>query len=148
MVDDRQQAVDTANEMHARAVNALESTLSAANPEAVYGKPEKIDEVTLITASEVVTGLGLGFGSGLGRGRGPARQERLEEDDSFEFSAGVGGGGGGGSQGRPVAVIKVSGDQVEVHPVIDITKLGLAALTALGSMFMMFSRMSKASRGE
>jgi hypothetical protein len=36
--------------------------------------------------------------------------------------------------GRPVAAIIVTADGVQVKPVLDVTKLALAALTAFGAM--------------
>jgi hypothetical protein len=45
---------------------------------------------------------------------------------------------------RPVAVISVGPDGVDVEPVVDVTKLGLALFTALGAMFLMFGRMRRA----
>ena len=51
--------------------------------------------------------------------------------------------GGGMSTGRPVAVISVGPEGVTVHPVIDRTKLGIALLSAVGSMFLAINRFSK-----
>ena len=47
-------------------------------------------------------------------------------------SGGSGIGGGGGAQGRPVAVIVVLQGRARVMPVVDVTKLMIAALTTLG----------------
>jgi hypothetical protein len=46
-----------------------------------------------------------------------------------------------------VAAIIAGPDGVRVEPIVDVTKLGLAALTALGGMFLALNRMRKASRG-
>jgi hypothetical protein len=56
-------------------------------------------------------------------------------------------GGGGGSSGRPVAIIIIEPDSVKVEPVVDVTKIALAALTVCGTMAMLLGRMRKASRG-
>jgi hypothetical protein len=48
--------------------------------------------------------------------------------------------------GRPVAVISVGPAGVQVEPVVDITKIGLALITALGAMFMMLRKMRQAGR--
>jgi uncharacterized spore protein YtfJ len=77
----------------------------------------------------------MGFGSGSGGDEGGG-------------GSGTGGGGGGGGRvlSRPVAMIIVSPDGVEVEPVVDITKIALAALTAGGFMMGMFMRMMKSAR--
>jgi uncharacterized spore protein YtfJ len=100
--------------------------MMAAEPNAVFGAPIEQGAYTLITCSEVGGGLGAGFGGGA--------------DETG--STGSGGGGGGGSFGRPVAVIVVGPNGVEVEPVFDMTKVGIAALAALGALFMSWGRMS------
>jgi len=44
---------------------------------------------------------------------------------------------------RPVAVIIAAPEGVRVEPVVDVTKIGLAALTAAGFMFGMWMRMAR-----
>jgi uncharacterized spore protein YtfJ len=112
-------------------------------PETVFSKPKKAGEYTLITASEVVTGLGSGYG--FGNFAPPVPVKNPGEDIDIEIEGGEGGGGGGGgmSTGRPVAVISVGPEGVTVHPVIDRTKLGIALLSAVGSMFLAINRFSK-----
>ncbi len=118
-----------------------ERLLEVTEPGAVFSKPSKSGEYTLITASEVMVGLGSGYGYGisepvegseadLGKGQPPA-------------GAGGGGGGGGMSSGRPVAVVSVGPEGVQVHPVIDRTKLGVALISAVGSMLFAMGRMKK-----
>jgi uncharacterized spore protein YtfJ len=70
-------------------------------------------------------GLGAGFGSGV--------------DETG--TGGGGGGGGGGSFGRPVALISIGPDGVEVQPIVDVTKVGIAAIAAVGALFMAWGRM-------
>jgi uncharacterized spore protein YtfJ len=65
------------------------------------------------------------------------------EGDIESDMTGGGGGGGGTSSGRPVAVISVGPDGVEVEPIVDVTKIGLALLTTIGSMGLMFLKMKK-----
>jgi uncharacterized spore protein YtfJ len=72
-------------------------------------------ERLVITAQSVEVGGGFGFGTG---------------SDSAG-NLGGGGGGGGGGKGRPVAVIEVGPAGVEIHPVIDFTRLGVAVLGTL-----------------
>ncbi len=56
---------------------------------------------------------------------------------------GVGGGGGGRTLSRPVASIVVDPNGVRVEPIVDVTKLWLAALTAAGFCFAMLARMQR-----
>jgi uncharacterized spore protein YtfJ len=110
----------------------------------VYGDPVTVDDHTVITASEV--SMGLGFGYGLGGEKPEAQQAEGSESAQDQEGApgGFGGGGGGGGAGaRPVAVIHISGDGVRVEPVVDVTKLGLAFFTLLGSIFAMRAKFRK-----
>ena len=77
-----------------------------------------------------------------------AEGEQDEDDSESELGQGFGEGGGGGgiSTARPVAVISVGTDGVQIKPVVDTTKIALAALTAFGAMLMTFSRMWRRSR--
>jgi len=100
-----------------------------AEPGAVFSPPLTAHDRTLITASEVMISMGAGFGSG---GEGA--------------DAGGGGGGGGFSSGRPVAVVVVDAFGVQVKPVFDLTKVGIAAVTALGAMFIAWQQMRRAGR--
>ena len=49
--------------------------------------------------------------------------------------------------GRPIAAIIIDERGVRVEPVVDATKIALAFFTMLGSIFLMGSRMRRASRG-
>ena len=114
-------------------------------PETVFSKPKRTGEYTLITASEVATGLGSGYGFGSYLPPLPLEtdQEEVEIEVEGGNSGGGGGGGGGMATGRAVAVISVGPDGVNIHPVIDKTKLGIALLSAVGSMFLAISRFNK-----
>ncbi len=125
-----------------RGHETLDKLLAVARPSAVFSEPVQSGEYTLITASEVTAGVGFGLGGGL-----IARTEKDEEGDGPQSGFGGGGGGGGGVAGRPVAVITISPEGVEIEPVVDVTKLGIALFTTLGGMFLMFSRMRRISRG-
>jgi uncharacterized spore protein YtfJ len=145
----------------------LEKLVAVARPESVFSEPTEVEGRTIITASEVTAGLGVGFGFGAGttpaepekekrhRVRSSDPHERVEleeteaestESEAEDVGMGGGGGGGGGAMGRPVAVISIDRDGVEVEPVVDATKIALAFFTALGSMFFMLMRMRKAAR--
>ena len=101
----------------------------------VYDEPIQTDGNLIIPASEVVSGMG--FGVGVGEGS-DAR-----------------GGKAGHIFSRPVAMIVTSPQGVRVDPVLDYTKLALAAATAglfiLGFFLRMLNpreTLKKLSRGE
>ncbi len=120
----------------------LNRLFDAAEPEAVYGKPTKVDDYTIITASELTVAFGAGFGSGAGTGPEP------EDAEEVETPGGVGGGGGGGgtTMARPVAAIAIGPSGVEVKPIVDPTKFGIAIATAVGAMFIALARMWRFSK--
>lgn len=145
------QAIFTANVKNQEEVTRLTERLyEVIEPDTVFSKPKKVGEYTLITASEVMVGLGAGHGYGFGYGDITSPEEEVSAEDveveieSGSGAGGIGGGGGGGmSSGRPVAVVSVGPDGVAIHPVIDRTKLGIALISAIGSMFLAFSRFNK-----
>lgn len=136
-----------------QAVSAVENTidtfLDAATVDAVYGEPIQNGDTLIIPAAEVLSVLGFGVGIGSGYGSGG-------QDESEGQGGGSGGGGGGGGRvlARPVAVVIASPEGVRVEPVLDVTKVALAALTAFGFMVAMSRsfrnprRAFKAMRGE
>jgi uncharacterized spore protein YtfJ len=126
----------------------LEKIYSAAQPGAVYSEPVTAGNYTVITASEIAAGGGFGSGLGFGLPTTPPKQqgETSGREAQPTNSGGGGMGGGGGSSGRPVAIIIIGPDGVTVKPVVDVTKIALAGVTAWGTMLMLLRRMRKASR--
>ncbi len=120
----------------AQSKKIAEKIFTAANPDAVYGKPIKEGERTIITASEIAVGGGFGFGGGFG----PPDEEDIAKGENPEASAGSGAGGGGGSSGRPVAIVEITPAGVEVIPVPDVTKIAIAFLTTMGAILMTLFR--------
>jgi uncharacterized spore protein YtfJ len=129
----------------------LERIFAAAQPGAVFGQPVQSGSYTLITAAEVSSGGG--FGAGMGRGPAPkadAGQSPPAEAAPTPAEQSIGGGGyggGGGAMGRPVAVVAIGPDGVTVRPVVDVTKLTLAALTASAAMLGLRRAMRRARKG-
>ena len=110
-------------EIGARVETALDRVLGETSASTVFGKPEKVGDRVIITAASIQRAGGFGFGGGGGE----------QEGESPSVGAGGGAGGGGGGEGRPVAVIEITPDTVEVRPILDVTKIGLTLLTsALG----------------
>lgn len=114
----------------------------------VYGEPVTVGSYTVITASEVVSGGGGGGGRGFGPApQKPARAGTTTESPQPETMAGGSGVGmGGGASARPVGVVIIGPAGVEVKPVVDATKIGIAFATTLGAMLLMLGRMRKAGR--
>jgi uncharacterized spore protein YtfJ len=119
----------------------MELFLETASVDRVYGDPIQHGDLVIIPSAEVLAGLGFGMGSGFGDDRGSP-----EEGRRGGRGGGGGGGGGGRTLSRPVAVVIASPEGVRVEPVVDPTKIALAALTAAGFMLGMFFRMSNPRR--
>lgn len=136
--------IGAAERRNEQALDLLQKLTAVAKVDSVFGEPVAQGNYTVITASE--GSVALGFGHGLGGANAEAEAAGAAEgetpDSGREQSAGGGGGGGGGAaHARPVAVIGIGPDGVTISPVLDRTKLGLAALTTLGTMLMMLGRM-------
>jgi uncharacterized spore protein YtfJ len=110
----------------------MDKFLSAADVEAVYGPPVSHGENIVITAAEVLSIAGFGLGSGSGSPGG---------DHPEQTGSGSGGGGGGRVLARPVATIVMSPTGVRIEPILDVTKIVLAALTTAGFMVAMLNQM-------
>jgi uncharacterized spore protein YtfJ len=119
--------------------DTMEEFLATADVSVVYGEPIQHEDTIIIPTAEVLAGLGFGFGSGSGNSPEGSDQKPAE-------GSGFGGGGGGRILSRPVAVVVASPEGVRVEPVIDLTKIALAGLTALGFMVGMMFRMSSRRR--
>ena len=117
------------------AYTIIEETLSklidAADVTKVYGRPIKQGDVTVVPASENLTLMGFGVGAG----------GETNTSENGGVGAGGGGGGGGRTLSRPVAIIVVTPEGAYVEPVMDPTKVAMAAITAAGFMFGMMLRM-------
>jgi uncharacterized spore protein YtfJ len=120
------------------AVASVQSTMDTfirtGHVDHVYGDPIQHGDTTIIPAAEVL--VGMGFAAGFGSG----------EAEAGDGGGGGGGGGGGRTLSRPVAVIIAAPEGVRVEPVIDPTKIALAALTAAGFMMATMLRMASPKR--
>lgn len=119
------------------AKETMDKFLAAASVEAVYGAPIQNGDTLIIPTAEVLSGMGFGLGTGVG--------DNAAKDEAGNPMKSMGGGGGGGGGGRvlsrPVAVVIASPEGVRVEPVVDVTKVALAALTAGGFILGMLLRM-------
>ncbi len=107
-----------------------------ARPEAVYGEPTTAAGRTIIPAAEVWLFSGFGGGGGFGD----------TAEGAPVTSAGLGSGVAGAVYARPVAVVIIDEDSARVEPVVDVTKLGLAALSVLGGALVLLGRALSAAR--
>jgi uncharacterized spore protein YtfJ len=114
----------------------MERLLETADVSKVYGEPILHDGLMILPAAEVLAIAGFGMGSGGGVAVQPEGREKSR-------GSGGGGGGGGKTLARTVAVIVVSAEGVEVRPVIDFTKIALAALTAAGFVMAAWKGMKR-----
>jgi uncharacterized spore protein YtfJ len=89
---------ESAEKSQEQATRLFEQLMKVAQPESVYSEAIASGDYTLITASEVTTGLGFGYGVGGGTGMVPASKE--EGKESNKEAQGTGSGGGGGGAGR------------------------------------------------
>jgi uncharacterized spore protein YtfJ len=146
MTQEHRDYVQAAMEQQEKSLAQLDRLIEAMGPEAVFGKPLAVGDCQVFTASETLAAVGFGFGVGGGESKEPAGAPLEGQESGPNAGSGGGGGGGGMSTGRPVAVVRVDAEGVTVEPVVDITKIALAAFTTLGAMFVMFARMAKRAR--
>jgi uncharacterized spore protein YtfJ len=118
----------TSETVAARIGDALTGLFGEASPSTLFSEPIQHADDLVVTAVAWERAGGFGFGAGQGQGQGE------------ESGSGEGGGGGGFSQGRPVAVIRVTPTGVEVAPVIDFTKIGITLLLASIGVWRALSR--------
>ena len=129
----------------------IQKIFGAAQPGTVFSAPVVSGNYTIVTASEVMAAGGFGFGYGSGSVPGTASDTPTGEAGPAATSQdgtarGGGGGGGGGSSGRPVAAIVISPDGVKIEPIVDVTKIGLAAIGAWLSIALLLARRARASK--
>jgi len=144
MTEETKDGFTTSIKNQEESTRLTERLFEVVEPDVVFSKPKKVGEYTMITASEINVGVGSGYGFGSGSYTPPAdEQDPEDEEQGYGSGSGGGGGGGGMSSARPVAVIIAGPDGVVVQPVLDRTKIGIALLTTLGTMFITLSKMRR-----
>lgn len=147
MSDDVNRVIESTERAHERVIGLVERLTDVTRPGAVFGEPMTAGENTVVTAAEVFVAMGYGFGVGGGTGKPKEEGEPAPQAEVHggEMPGGYGGGGGGGgsSKGRPVAVITLNPGGVRIEPVLDFTKIGLAFLMVLGSLFVMMAKLQR-----
>jgi uncharacterized spore protein YtfJ len=151
MSDEMKEVMDSTTASWSATASVIEKLFSVTRPGAVFSEPVSAEGHTIITTSEVMVGMGVGYGIGAGSATAEESEEEDDQEAEVERSGGEGYGGGGGgggfSTGRPVAAIIIEPEGVRIEPIVDVTKLGLAFFTMLGSIFLMGLRMRRAAGG-
>ncbi|MDA8216564.1 MAG: spore germination protein GerW family protein [Dehalococcoidales bacterium] len=133
----RGQEATKSTEGAAESARSISDTLgkltAVARVEAAFGEPQRMGEYLMIPAAEVMCGMG--FGTGGGEGDGPQGTGK-----------GFGGGGGGGARSRPIATIVMGPEGVSIKPVLDMSKIYLAALFTAGFALVWAFRLARAGR--
>jgi uncharacterized spore protein YtfJ len=150
-MDNTQTFLAAAQQNREQIAALVDRIFGAARPGAVFGEPVTAGGYTVITAQEVSSGGGFGTGYGFGSGGpGGARPSASEGGPAAQAENAVGGGGGigggGGAMSRPVAAIIIGPDGVRVEPIVDRTKVALAAITTLVAMAALFGKMRRRRR--
>jgi uncharacterized spore protein YtfJ len=152
MVKKLDEIASLAEQGRAQAEAIFDRIFAAAQSGAVFSQPVVSGNYTVITASEVTSGGGFGSGSGYGQNVSskpaePAAGDGESSSEGTEPAVGGGGGmgGGGGSMGRPIAVIVIGPDGVEVKPIVDRTKLTIAVVTSVMAAIAAYRNFRKQS---
>lgn len=126
-------------DVHSKGDSALETTaevmnklVDVAKADSVFRTPIECGNTIVIPCCEVATGGGMGIGSG-------PDQTKEEKKQSVGWGVGT----CGGSNARPVALIVLSPERVEVKPIVDATKVALAALTTATFMTFWLARFGR-----
>jgi uncharacterized spore protein YtfJ len=112
----------------------MSQLVNVARADAVFGQPMERGNAVVIPCSEVSVGLGLGSGSG--------------PIDEKGISTGGGYGAGGSARGRPIAAIIITQEGARVEPIMDMTKIALAALSTGAFMLFWLGRLSRVIRSD
>jgi uncharacterized spore protein YtfJ len=105
--------------MFERLIDRIGDVQGKATVRTVFGDPMEMHGRTIIPVAKVR----FGFGMGMGHGK-PKDGETVDDDRRHA----TGGGGGGGAVIRPLAVIEISEGRTKVTPIVDVTRMSLAAV--------------------
>lgn len=99
----------------------IEQMIEKMDVSAVFGKPIKSGDVTIIPVADITFAFGYGYGQGRGEeeeGEAPYEEKLLEE----------GGGGGGGGSVSARGCIEITPEGVRFVPVVNVMRLALASM--------------------
>lgn len=113
---------DATNPIQRAVDRVLERMLTVADARRVFGEPVLQGERTVIPVAQVRTMLGFGGGSGT---------EPNKREGETESRSGEGGGGGGAIQVTPLGYIELTPSEARFVPIVDRTRLAIAAIIAV-----------------
>jgi uncharacterized spore protein YtfJ len=145
MTDTVNDALSVASKRDEKLVSSMVKIFEAAQASAVFTEPVVNGNYTVISACEVAAGGGFGSGQGVGASTeqtGEASQPQSQPGSG----AGGGVGGGGFSRGRPIAVIVVGPEGVTIKPILDVTRVALAAIGLWSSLIAIFRKRAKSGQ--
>jgi uncharacterized spore protein YtfJ len=102
---------------------------SGAGWKAVFGDVIHVDGRRIIPVASVQ------YGFGMGGGQGTPERGRTSG----------GGGGGGGMRVEPVAFVEISDGKIRVEPIVNVTKLVIAAMVLVGWSVFWIARAQRAA---
>ena len=149
MAENLNEIMDRVDRANQERLGVLERLFSTARADSVFSAPVIQGGRTIITAAEVGTGGGFGSGMGFGSGTGmgwPRGHRQMPVEGSSADTQAEGAGGGGGAMARPVAAIIIDSEGVTIQPILDMTKIVLALVAALGAMLAIYGRMFRGGR--
>ena len=117
--------------MFDRLIDRIGDVQGKATVRTVFGDPMQVHGRTIIPVAKVR------FGFGMGMGRGKDKDDERHDDGRPHAT---GGGGGGGAVIRPLAVIEISEGRTKVTPIMDVTRMSLAAIALAAWAIFWISR--------
>ena len=129
------------------ATELMEKLVAAGHADNVFSPPVENGEYMVITAAETRVGMGFGYGGGGGTEGSTEGEEGVEGAQSPKMVGyGGGGGGGGAAMARPVAIIEIGPNGARIEPIIDPTKIALAFLSMLITVFATGAKLRRIAR--
>lgn len=128
----RENALQAGDNTLDKVADLLQRLVASGGANAAFGEPRTVGDRTIIPAAEVMHGFGFGMGSGQGPRPG-----------AEQTGSGAGGGAGGGTRTRPVAAIVVGPERVTVEPIVDMTQVWMAGITAAAFSLLWMRRLRR-----
>jgi uncharacterized spore protein YtfJ len=93
-----------------------------ASVKTAFGEPYQVNGRTIVPVAKVA------FQFGFGGGRGFRKGDHESDPHGLEGGGGGGAGGGGRISVRPVAVLEIGDAKTTVRPIVDVTRIVVAAM--------------------
>lgn len=115
----------------------IEAAPTSASVRTAFGEPIRVDNRLIVPVAKVGGWFGLGFGRG---------ESGREQPGQGAAGQGAGGGGGARLSVRPLAVIEITPEKVQVLPIIDLTRLATLGLLLVAWNVFWITRTIRAVR--